>query len=281
MAHLTKFTLSFGDYSDPGMHVLLVQASGYSVQLLAISPDHQPLLFKMFEFIGDESEHPQAFKDWLYEHASWLQKWGRVMVLHQCEQATMVPAALYNVDNGKELLDIQFGDLFRGTLLTEQVGDRQDYLVYRIPSDLYQTWMIAHPGVQHRHLFSIWINWLDRLPKDPDGQVFLLFETSRVMMAIRRDDWLLVQQYEYQSPEDVLYFLLSAIQSFDLSPETVKLVLDGFIETQSSLYLELFKYFRHLELASLPEGVQVSDDQLQDFPVHYFTPLIQMAQCVS
>lgn len=281
MAHLTKFTLTLGDCSDPAQYTLLVQAAAAAVQVLAISRDHQPVLYKMFEFMGDASEQPQAFKDWLFEHASWLQKWGRVLVLHQCEQATMVPAPLYNVDNGKELLDLQFGDLYRGTLLTEQVGTRQDYLIYRIPSDLYQTWMIAHPGVQHRHLFSSWINWLDRLPKDPQGQVFLLFETNRVMMAIRQEDWLLVQQYEYESPEDVLYFLLSAIRSFDLSPETVKLSLDGFIETQSSLYLELYKYFRHLELATLPEGIELDPDQLQELPVHYFTPLIQMAQCVS
>lgn len=281
MAHLTKFTLSLGDYSDPAQYTLLVQAAPASVQVLAITHDHQPLLYTMFEFIGDETDHPQAFKDWLYEHASWLQKWGRVIVLHQCEQATMVPAPVFNVDNSKELLDLQFGDLFRGTLLTEQVGDRQDYLIYRIPSDLYQTWMIAHPGVQHRHLFSNWITWLDRLPKDPDGQAFLLFETSRVMMAIRREDWLLVQQYEYESPEDVLYFLLSAMKSFDLSPETVKLSLDGFIETESSLYTALYKYFRHLDLAGLPAGIDISTDQLQGLPVHYFTPLIQMAQCVS
>lgn len=281
MSYSTRFDLAFGDLADLSQNLLLVQVSDDAIQLLATNKDHQPLLYLFVEFQSGETERQQVMNDWIAAKGSWFQQWGRVFVIHQAMQATMVPAQLFNVDNGKELIDLQFGDLYRGTILTEQVPGRQDYTVYRIPTDLYNSLSTAHPGIINRHVFSLWISWLDRLPKHEDGQVFQLFETNRVFMAIRREDWFLVQQYEFQAPEDISYYLLSALQEFGLSPETVQVVVDGWIDVQSAVYQELNKYIRFLRTGGLPEGVTLDSSRLDGQPLHFFTPLIQMAQCVS
>jgi hypothetical protein len=280
MSYSTRFDLALGDYSDPSQHLLLLQVSDDAIQLLATDQQRQPLLYQLVQFHEGTSEPGKALADWLRDQAIWLQQWSQIIVVHQCIQAAIVPAAFFNVDNGKELLDLQFGDLFRGTLLTEQITSRQDYSVYRIPTEDYLALMAAHSDIQHRHIFSLWINWLDRLPIDPNGQAYLLFETNRVLMAIRQDDWLLIHQYEYQAPEDISYYLLAACKQYNLSPESLRLSLDGWIDTHSSMYLELSKYFRHPEIVSLPKGIKLDTSLLQDQPVHFFTPLIQMAQCV-
>ncbi|ULQ54203.1 DUF3822 family protein [Flavihumibacter fluvii] len=281
MSYSTRFDLAFGDLADLSQHLLLVQLSDDAIQLLATDQQRQPLMYQFVQIQADEADRGQVVADWLSQHAGWLQQWGRVFVAHQTMQATIVPAQLFNVDNGKELIDLQFGDLFRGTILTEQVPGRQDYTVYRIPSELFANISAAHPSIVHRHVFSLWISWLDKLPVDASGQVYLLFETNRVFMAIRREDWLLIQQYEFQAPEDISYYLLASLHEFELSPETVKVYVDGWIDTQSAVYQEMFKYIRFLETASLPEGIRLDERHLQGQPLHFFTPLIQMAQCVS
>lgn len=280
MSYSTRFDLTFGDLSDLSQNLLFVQVADDAIQLLGTSPQRKPLLYRFIQVEADPTDRDQVMSDWINAHSSWMQQWARVIVVHQAIHATVVPAQLFNVDNGKELIDLQFGDLFRGTILTEQVPERQDYTVYRIPTELFTNFSIAHPAILHRHLFSLWLGWLNKLPTEPDGQVFLLFEINRVFMAIRREDWLLVQQYEYQAPEDISFYLLAALQEFQLSPETVAVTIDGWIDTQSAVYLELVKYIRNLKTAVLPEGITVEEQALQEQPLHFFTPLIQMAQCV-
>jgi hypothetical protein len=159
MSYSTRFDLTLGDLSDPAQNQLLVQVSDDAIQLLATTLDRRPLMYQFVQIQEDEADRGQVMAEWISTQSGWLQQWGRVIVVHQTLQATVVPAQLFNVDNGKELIDLQFGDLFRGTILTEQVPGRQDYTVYRIPSDLYAAFSAAHPAIAHRHLFSLWISY--------------------------------------------------------------------------------------------------------------------------
>jgi hypothetical protein len=281
MSYTTRFDLSFGDHSDPSRHLLLMQVSEAGLQLLATDDQKQPLMYRQIQFEKDSSEPGTTLKEWLNEHQEWLRKWSRIVVVHDCLQSTVVPAALYNVDNGKELLDLQFGDLFRGTMLTEQVPGRQDYTVYRIPSEWYQLLTASNTAVQHRNLFTLWLAWIENQPSNDNGQAYLLFESGRMMMVVRKESLLLVQQFEFQVPEDISYYLLAVLQQFELSPETVQVLVDGWIDKDSSLYMELFKYVRNLKTVKLNEGIQLDPGLLEGQPIHYFTPLIHMAKCVS
>lgn len=280
MSYSTRFDLVFGDLSDLSQLQLFMQIGEEAIQLLATNQQQQPLMYQFIQFQAEEEEYLQEINAWITTKGTWLQQWAKVYVIHQTLQSTIVPAQLYNVDNGKELLDLQFGDLYRGTILTEQVPGRQDYAVYRIPSELYISLSTASPAIIHRHVFSLWLSWLDRLPLDEAGQVFLLFETNRVFMAIRQQDWLLVHQYEFQAPEDISYYLLTALQEFGCSPENVKVYVDGWIDKESALYLELLKYLRYVQTVSLPEEIKLDESMFDGQPLHFFTPLIQLSQCV-
>lgn len=281
MSHSTRFDITLGVHSDPSQCLLMLQVLEEGLRLLVVDQEKHPLLYRLIQFDRSAVELDSALVDWLRENHQWLQSWSEIVVVHQGIQAAVIPAAVFHEENSKELLDLQYGDLFRGTTLTDLVAGREDYVIYRVPTSWYHALSDANNKVRHRHFFSLWIKWLDGLPKDPAiGQAYLMFETNRVAMAIRRDEWLLLQQYEYHVPEDISYFLLSALEQFNMSPETVHVTLDGWIDVQSALYLELYKYIRNLDTVKLPDSVQLDRALLQDQPEHYFTPLIQMATCV-
>ncbi len=283
MNYTTRFDLRFAPEGNPSEATLFLQVGQEGLQLLITDAGHRPLAFRAVEFEKEAAENGSlvGLRDWLLEHRDWTRQWSKLWILHDCPQVSIVPAALYNVDNGKELLDAQFGDLFKGTLLTEQVSGRQDYAIYRIPTEAYHALSNAHPNSLHRHLLSVWLAWLEKLPTAAAGQIFLLFDNNRVAVAIRKEDWLLVQSYAFQQPEDISYYLLAATTHLNLDPETVELFFNGWIDTGSSLYAELFKYFRNIAVTPAPEGVTLSAESLQDQPEHYFTPLMQLASCVS
>ena len=281
MSHSTRFDITLGVHSDPSQCLLMLQVLEEGLRLLVVDQEKHPLLYRLIQFDRSAVELDSALVDWLRENHQWLQSWSEIVVVHQGIQSAVIPAAVFHEESSKELLDLQYGDLFRGTTLTDLVAGREDYVIYRVPTSWYHALSDANYKVRHRHFFSLWIKWLDGLPKDPAiGQAYLMFETNRVAMAIRRDEWLLLQQYEYHVPEDISYFLLSALEQFNMSPETVHVTLDGWIDVQSALYLELFKYIRNLYTVKLPDSVQLDKALFQEQPEHYFTPLIQMATCV-
>ncbi|GAO44574.1 DUF3822 family protein [Flavihumibacter petaseus] len=282
MSYSTRFELELGTAGQPAEAILLLQVNNAGLQMLVADRDRKPLRFSMVEFDRETAETGSlsALSEWLAENREWTRQWGRVVVVHDCQQATIVPASLYNVDNGKELLDLQFGDLFKGTLLTEQITGRQDYTVYRISTEAYHTLSAVNGITVHRHLYSLWMAWLEKQPTAADGQAFMLFEASHVVMAVRKEDWLLLQQYEYQQPEDISYYLLAVLSQYDLSPETAEVHFNGWIDLESSLYAELKKYILNLRVAAVPGDLTWDLRQLDDQPAHYFTPLMQMATCV-
>lgn len=283
MSYTTQFEVSLGDHSEASAHVLYLQVATEGLQLLVINQQKQPLFFQRVEFDKDSVENGSIapLAEWLSEQREWTRKWGKMVIVHDCRQVVLVPAALYNVDNGKELLDLQFGDLFKGTLLTEQVVGRQDYSVYRISTEAFHHLSSANLITQHRHLISLWLSWLEKLPIAEHGQAFMMFESSHVYLALRKEDWLLVQQYEYQQPEDISYYLLSALDQTGIPPEKLQLYINGWIDTDSSLYAELFKYILDIRIAPVPDGMQLIESSLEGQPAHYFTPLMQMASCAS
>ncbi|HOA39610.1 MAG TPA: DUF3822 family protein [Flavihumibacter sp.] len=281
MSYTKLLDLKWGEQGEPADQILFLQVSREGLQVLVTTALRQPVLFQRIEFDKDsvEDDSVAALAAWLNEQREFTRQWARLVIVHDCEQVVLIPAALYNVDNGKELLDVQYGDLFKGTMLTEQVNGRQDYTVYRISTDAFHHLATANVMTQHRHLISLWLEWLDKIPAYQDGEIFILFQSSRIYLAVRKKEWQVVQQYEYQQPEDISYYLLSALEQSGLDPATVQLYYNGWINTDSSLYNELNKYINDIHLAPVPNGLLLPEDKLGDEPAHYFTPLIQMASC--
>jgi hypothetical protein len=56
------------------------------------------------------------------------------------------------------------------------------------------------------------------------------------------------------------------------------LCISGLIDSQSALYSELLKYFPEVREDGIPEGIE-TNGLLEEFPAHYFSPLLKMSLC--
>lgn len=120
---------------------------------------------------------------------------------------------------------------------------------------------------------------LDKWPKEKDCAVRLEFRGKEFrVMAVRNSALQLIQSYQYSTPADVLYIVLKIFRELDISREEGSLILAGFIEKDSAVYRELYKYFIRLEFETLPEGFKTAA-ALQQYPDHYFSTLLKLAEC--
>ena len=82
----------------------------------------------------------------------------------------------------------------------------------------------------------------------------------------------LSEDVPYQTPEDVLFYLLQVCRHFGLSQQETRLRLSGFIDRQSALFTELYQYFLHTEFTD-------NTWNTGEYPDHFFTSLNQLSAC--
>jgi hypothetical protein len=94
------------------------------------------------------------------------------------------------------------------------------------------------------------------------------------VVLLRNNRFLFAKEFYYETPADVLYYLLKACEDHLLNTHEVKIELTGLIEQESSLYRELRQYFSFLDCRNA--SWQMASN---NFPTHYFTTLNDLAQC--
>lgn len=157
----------------------------------------------------------------------------------------------------------------------DRVGEWQLHLRYTFPAALDAELRRQFPGAEYYHVFSPAL----RAPLGIDaGQVLQVhFAPGQFRVLARNNGRLqLLQQYRYEAPLDVVYYLLRIASESGLPGADTTLVLSGLIDEESALYRELHQFFGRIHFAA-PEGVTAEEGR----PAHFFTSLYNLAQCVS
>ncbi|KYP13529.1 MAG: hypothetical protein A1D16_07470 [Flavihumibacter sp. CACIAM 22H1] len=281
MAYTTNYSVALKDLSDLSEKFLVIQVTGEAIRLLGLDQERQPLLLEVVQFEQQEEDSATSLKDWIADKKDWIREWGKAHFIYQSRHASLIPAALYGNDNAKEWLDCQFGDLFKGTMLTDIHPDGAHYTVYRMPASVYAALAELHPNATHTHQLTTWMQALHKEQPTEEPVLHLLIDHQLILIALYNQGWKFFQQMDYQTPDDVSYLVLSVLQQEGLPPETTRVEWSGWMDTSSALYLDLYKYLGNLVAVALPDTIRLNDRQLQGMRAHFFTPLIQAGLCVS
>lgn len=113
------------------------------------------------------------------------------------------------------------------------------------------------------------------------GQSFLCLNVENQYMEIAflvNGKLQLYNRFDFENPEQFVYFPLFICKQSGLDPKDVNLLLSGVIDETSELYKQLYTYFRHLDFGELPNTFKYSK-RLYDVPQHYFYSLMNMELC--
>ena len=84
----------------------------------------------------------------------------------------------------------------------------------------------------------------------------------------------MIQSLEYETPEDVLYYLLNIAEQFELSRTDLSLHISGLVDLQYKLFRELTNYFRSITVQNFDRTLLQLE--ITEFPIHYFTPFFNL-----
>ena len=207
-----------------------------------------------------------------------LQEWkeldpSKVVICSAYPQFVLLPNA-YTHEAGKvmeALFHIRQGDV----IVTDPVHEWQLTNHYSLPSPLRSELKEAFDTATYYHFFTPSLKVYNGFMAE--SQVAVHFAPNTFNVLVRKVGQIqLAQMYTYQTPLDVVYYLLKMIEELHLPKEETFILLSGLIEQDSDLYREIHQYF--LNLHFVPASSAVADFEQ---PSHFFTSITNLAACVS
>ena len=231
--------------------------------------------------VSTEKSTAQALNEIIANDVLLQQHWKEAVAIYNFPDSSLLPDKYFDIGMNKSITELLFGNAFKGQILSEKIPAWDVYNIYRIHREIHGALQLKFSGARYWHYYSILLSTIDKQFEMPAYLCKCIFYPEKFVVAFLKEKELqLLQTYHYETPEDVSYYLLKICQQFDISQENLKVNVAGLIEQQSPLYSELMKYFQNIECDFMPESIQTKG-LLQDFPEHYFSPILKMALCVS
>ncbi len=211
----------------------------------------------------------------LFNSKSYLSKnYKKVSVVYSVPESVLIPFALYNSSTVGNAINLLYGDAdSSGKIETDVISESQYYNCYRVGNGMAEVFEKYFPNASHWHQYS---NLLGDAVNSK-GKMQVIFYSYKLVVALYQNGkCLLVNTFPYQSVQDVSYYLLSVRNVFSL--EDIDLEVSGYIEQESSLFQELYKYFTSISFKALPPFCEFTDEILQ-YPSHYFSHLFALDVC--
>lgn len=202
-------------------------------------------------------------------------------VVFNASEFLLVPNAKFSVVNIDSYLASTYGDADSKTIINctddSLLGKLSIHIIYRIKSDLYEAVNKYCSNAKYLHATTIpVINLFNSQQTIYEKLKIQFYQSSMLVMVIYNNQLKLVQTYNYNSPEDILYYLLNILQEFSLNVESTFVEVSGLIDINSQHFLLLQSLFSKLSL----EAVNNQPLFTNSVPVanaHYYTPFINAA----
>ncbi len=202
-------------------------------------------------------------------------------VIYNYTESALLPSQLYSSQLEAPLTRVVFGDAERGATRTDTIPEMNIEHIYRVARDVNMHLEQRFPQAEHRHIYSQMIPlYISGAEVDNETDVIKVeFYSDRfILLIFRNNDLKAINTYLYQTPEDVVYYMLGLCQKLEVDPAAAVTHISGLIDVQSPLFTELNKYFARVIPEALPEPIR-QQQLVNEYPDHYFANLMNLALC--
>lgn len=195
----------------------------------------------------------EKYDDCLHQLPYRLDHSQRIEAIFDFRKFALLPQSLYEQGKGPEMLSYT-AHLQKGEqVYVDQWGPSEAVLAYSLPASLVTWFHKRFQAGRFRQQGSAMHQLYQQFTRQ--GTFALLhISTGRADLMLARDGKLLFyNQYSYQVEEDILYFVLFAMEQFNLLPTEIVLFLSGKSLRGEKLYQLLENYLAEVQEIPLPE----------------------------
>ena len=269
------FSITSPNVTDSTSKVLALRVGekhfGFSISSLPVDE-----LFQLAWYTGEQMDE-NSLREIYLSHPELKQGFDKVLICYDHPQSVLVPQNHFKQEDAPLLLQTMYGANSGDKVIAEAISNWQLYNVYAIPDEI-DKWLGQHFAAGTvAHTYTVGLKQVE--VTDFEGSFAIDFRSDDFSLIVTRANKLMMAQtFSYETPADVIYYLLDTCREFSFTQETVRVAISGLIDQQSGLYRELYNYFLHLRFR---EPVWQLPAAEQPYPGHFFTSLNDLAKCAS
>ena len=221
-----------------------------------------------FEMFNKATKIEELFEDTFKKHPELKDTYDEIMVIHNNNLSTFVPTALFDEDYLGSYLQYNIKVFETDYFTFDEIPNYQMNAVY-IPYVNINNFLIDQIGsFDYKHSNSILIEKiLDSSKNIDDKKMIVNFNLGHFeIIAVQNQKLLLFNSFEYETPEDFIYYLLFTAEQLNMNPESFKLEFLGVISKDDAFYAIAYKYIRNIgffDVSSLQQKNNFSAAQNQ------------------
>jgi hypothetical protein len=192
----------------------------------------------------------ELFADAFRENAELKDSYDEIVVIHNNNLSTFVPEALFDEHFLGSYLQYNTRVFETDFFAFDEIPNYQMNTVY-IPYVNINNFFIDQFGsFDYKHANSILVSkLLDASKNNDDKKMIVNFNLGNFeIIVVQNQKLLLFNSFDYQTPEDFLYYLLFTAEQLSMNPENFKLELLGTIAEEDDFYQLAYKYIRNIFL---------------------------------
>ena len=162
---------------------------------------------------------------------------------------TLIPEGVYLEEGKQNYFHFEFGDVKKIDIKSDLVEGIQAYNVYGVDQKLEDILSETIPNIRLKHHQSTLLELLSRLNKlSNKSKAYVHVQASHFDLVIfDKNKLTFANIFEYQSPEDFIYFLLLAFEELGLQFREIPLIFLGKFNEDDDLYQLIKKYTDEIE----------------------------------
>ncbi|MFV8378790.1 DUF3822 family protein [Flavobacterium sp. LB3R33] len=208
-----------------------------------------------FDTFHKATKIEDLFADAFRDHPELNDSYDEILVIHNNNLSTFVPEPLFDENFLGSYLQYNTKVFETDFFAFDEIPNYQMNTVY-IPYVNINNFFIDQFGAfDYKHANSILVSKLLVASKNKDAKkMFVHINTGHFeIIVVQNQKLLLFNSFDYNTPEDFLYYILFTAEQLNLNPENFPLELIGNINTESDYFKIAYKYIRNVSLIDVED----------------------------
>lgn len=197
-----------------------------------------------------------------------------VMVIHDNNLNTFVPTSLFDIHFLASYLQYN-AKIFETDFYTHDIIFPYEMNNVYVPFVNINNFLLdQYETFEYQNANSILVKQLLDLSKNKDEkQVFVHIQKEHFeIVVVKNQQLLLFNSFQYNTPEDFIYFILFTCEQLQLNPETISVQLFGNCKQEDAFFKIAYQYIRNcalLDVSNKASMIDVSSTELRNHFILY------------
>ncbi|MWB93172.1 DUF3822 family protein [Flavobacterium sp. GA093] len=225
----------------------------------------------IFDTFHKGNKIEELLADAFKQHPELKDTYDEIVVIHNNNLSTFVPAALFDENFLGSYLQYNTKVFETDFFTFDQISNYQMNAVY-IPYVNINNFLIDEVGsFDYKHVNSILVEKILEASKNNDDKKMVINfnENHFEIIVVQNQKLLLFNSFEYNSPEDFIYYVLFTAEQTSLNPETFQLDFLGTIKKNDPYYAIAYQYIRNISFLDVSSLQQKNSFSTAENLKHY------------